>query len=351
MPTLLKSKRLGWGVIFGLTMLIALLSYFSGSRYLAAVRAVEHELSVERAVDGTLSLLKDAETGQRGYILSGDPQFLEPYEAALRQVPPLFSQLTALTSGDGQQGERLRTLRRLIDEKCAFIEATVRLRRDGDLERATALVRGGRGQQLMDEIREQCGKMSEREEHVLAARRSETHRAKLTAVLGIGGSTSLMILLALLSLLTVNRDVRALKQAAAEVAKSEEHYRWLTEQSHDLVQLLGLDGATTYVSPSVERLLGYGVDEYRKLSPMALMHPDELDIARGILTEVKSGAVEGGMATYRLRHKSGDYRWFEVKWGVIRDAEREPREARRTAAGTAKEPRAPCRSESCSPCS
>jgi CHASE3 domain sensor protein len=81
MRTLLKTKRLGWAVIFVIVTVMGLIAHLSGRRYLAAVQAVEHTLSVKSAISGTLSLLKDAETGQRGFILTGDEQFLEPYRA------------------------------------------------------------------------------------------------------------------------------------------------------------------------------------------------------------------------------------------------------------------------------
>jgi len=65
MASLLQTKRLVWGAVFALVTLVALLSHFSGKRYVAAVEAVEHTLSVEVAIGGVLSLLKDAETGPR----------------------------------------------------------------------------------------------------------------------------------------------------------------------------------------------------------------------------------------------------------------------------------------------
>src|SRR5690242_3062690 len=107
MAALLKTKRLAWAVIFVIVTATGLLAHFSGRRYLAAVQAVEHTLAVESTINGTLSLLKDAETGQRGYILTGDPRFLEPYHDARRAIPPLFARLDSITRADAAQHERL----------------------------------------------------------------------------------------------------------------------------------------------------------------------------------------------------------------------------------------------------
>lgn len=326
MPALLRSKRFGWAVIFALVTAMALISYTSGTRYLDAMRSVEHTSSVEHAIDVTLSLLKDAETGHRGYMLTGDPQFLEPYETARRAVPPHLAELTTLTSADPLQIERIRALRRLIDEKYRFIDETIQLRRQGDLERALPLIRIGRGKEVMDRIRAECRLMSEREQALLAARKREAQGALGLAIVAVSSGLAVTILLALLSLLTVGRDVAELKRATEELAESEQHYRLLTEQSNDLVRLLSLNGAVTYVSPSVERILGYNVKEYLAQEPFALLHPEDVDGLRKLLAEIRGGEIEGGMTTYRLRHKSGEYRWFEVRWGVIKDEHGAPLE-------------------------
>lgn len=326
MSTLLNSKRFGWAVLSVLLTVVALLSYVTGNRYLAAQRAVEHTLAVEAAIDGTLSLIKDAETGQRGFVLVNEAQFLEPLETARREVPPLFAKLVSLTEGDPIQGARLKKLKQLIDDKFAFIDQTIEARRAEGLTHVLLLVRSGRGKQLMDDIRSVCRQMRADEHQLLEARKTEARAAQTTALWGISIGSLMTIALAVLSLVTVGKDVKELKETAEELAQSEAYYRLLTEQSSDLVRLLSLEGKVTYVSPSVERLLGYGVEEFLGLKGLSLLHPDELDVARGILNEVRSAAVNGGVSNYRLRHKSGEFRWFEVRWGVIRDAQGKPKE-------------------------
>ena len=326
MPTLLQTKRLGWALIFVVVTGMGLLVYASGRRYLAAVEAVEHTLAVQSAISGTLSLLKDAETGQRGYILSGDPQFLEPYQSARRDIPPLFARLDVITRADKAQNDRLKSLRKLTDLKYSFIETTLRARREGDLTEALGLVQAGLGKTVMDQIRALCQRMLDAEEATLAKHQRAAERAQQTAIIAVGVGSALTILLTLLSLLTVSRDMGELKRVAEELAKREEHYRLLTEQSSDLVRLLSLSGRTTYVSASVERILGYSVDEYMGLAPMSLMHPHELELAGTMLADIKAGGAQEGVSTYRLRHKSGEFRWFEVRWGVLHDASGAPHE-------------------------
>jgi diguanylate cyclase (GGDEF)-like protein/PAS domain S-box-containing protein len=322
MSRLLKTKRLIWGAVFALVTLVALLSHFSGKRYRAAVQAVEHTLSVDAAVSGALSLLKDAETGQRGYLLAGEAQFLEPLATARRDLPPTFARLRALTRDDAQQTARLRTIEAQMAEKLAFIEETVNERRDGHLALALSLVRTGRGRKLMDDMRAEFARMSEREAQTLRRRKQEASDAERSATWAIGVGSVATALVALLSLFTVHRDVQNLRRAAEEVAASEQHYRLLTEHTSDLVRLLDAEtGRATYVSPSVERLLGYSPAEFLALPALSLIHADDMPAIQRFLREIKVPVALDGLDTYRLRNKAGDYRWFEARW-VARQDER-----------------------------
>ena len=125
MAGLLQTKRLGWAVISVLVTVMALLSYFTGKSYLAAVRAVEHTLAVQTAVHSTLTLLVDAETGHRGYLLTGDERFLEPLQGAERDIGARLDRLDLLTHADPKQSRHLRTILTLVDQKLEFITTTM----------------------------------------------------------------------------------------------------------------------------------------------------------------------------------------------------------------------------------
>src|SRR5215471_13866048 len=141
MASVLQVRRLVWGLLFLVVSAAGCFSYFSGVRYLAAVRAVEEVLAVQSDIDASLSLYKDAETGQRGFILTGDDQFMEPYDAARAGIPDRLADLHRFLDGDPVQRGRLAELERLAAQKFAFIEDTIRMRREGDLPGALAVIR------------------------------------------------------------------------------------------------------------------------------------------------------------------------------------------------------------------
>jgi PAS domain S-box-containing protein len=99
-----------------------------------------------------LSTLKDAETGQRGYLLTGEPTYLEPYQAAERRLKTDFASLEmSLSSPDGKA--EVATIRSLAVAKMAELSDTIALAQSGHRDAALDLVTSKRGQQIMDSIR------------------------------------------------------------------------------------------------------------------------------------------------------------------------------------------------------
>jgi diguanylate cyclase (GGDEF)-like protein/PAS domain S-box-containing protein len=305
--------------MFVLMTSVATLSYFAGNRYLASERAVEEALAVQAAIEGTLSLLKDAETGQRGFLITGDAQFLEPHRVAIQELPHYLAELRNVTRSDAEQSARLTRLERFTQEKVAFMDESIDLRKAGDEEHALERVRSGRGKDLMDAIRGEGEAMSRHQHRQLQTRRQQAGAARSLAAWGVGVGSLLAILLALFNLLRVHKDTQQLQRAADAAKASAEHFRFLTENTSDLVRLLNMQGKVMYVSPSVQRLLGFTVEEFLELPAKTLMHPDDLPLAASVLGDITSGKLDKGISTYRLRNKAGEYRYFEVRWSVTKD--------------------------------
>ncbi len=319
MGKLLRTKRVIWGLICAVVTAIAVLSYVSAKRYLATVQAVEENRPrSSRPSTGPLSLLKDGETGQRGYLLTGLEAFLEPYQAERQHIAETLSRLHQSVRGEPVQEVRFQTLERLIGEKNALMEGTIRAHREGGVPTTAAWMHG---KALMDAIRAVCHWMSEDERARLLARKEEAADAQRAAAWGVAGAGAVAIVLAFWSFVAVQRNTLKLERAAEEISQREEHFRLLTEHGSDLVRLLDLRGKAGYVSPSIERLLGYTVEEFMALPSLSLLHPDEVEAARQFLVDVQRGVQLPEVMTYRLRHKSGEYRVFETWWTARRGAD------------------------------
>ena len=123
-----------------------------------ANRAMSTALEMETAVNETLALIGEAESGQRGFLLTGDPSYLTPYKAALPKIDQTFARLRELVSNNGTAVmiDHAGQLNGLIGKKLNELESTLALNERSGREAAFQLIDTGLGQRLMNEIRSQA---------------------------------------------------------------------------------------------------------------------------------------------------------------------------------------------------
>jgi len=318
MSSLLRTKRLLWGIIFGLVTVMAWLSYVSGRRYIRAEGWIEHTLEVQATIDQVVSSLEDAEDANRGFLLTRNEDLLRDSIEARNAVPRHLSHLRELVRDNREQQARLLKLSTLIDEKLAFMSSVIALSQSGEHTQALEVVRSGHGISVMGAVRQMAGEMNTEEHRLLEARKHDAERAQTAAIWGIGIGSALTIAMSFLSLLSVHRDAEELRHAAEALANSEEYFRLLTENSSDLVRTHDLNAKTTYVSPSVERILGYTPAEFMAFPPLALVHPDDMALVDPQQDLPIYERFRGMPLEYRLRHKDGSYRWLEINFGTLK---------------------------------
>ena len=142
---------------------------------------IVHSHAVITSLDEVLSTMQDAETGQRGFVLTGDEKYLEPYTNALMAVGPDIEALASLTQDNPTQQTRIPVLQRHIDAKLAELKATIDLRRDTGQHAALAVVGTDRGKVEMDAIRSQLRAMQQEEVRLREVRLTEMANAYQTA--------------------------------------------------------------------------------------------------------------------------------------------------------------------------
>jgi methyl-accepting chemotaxis protein len=114
---------------------------------------VRHTLEVEYRLSRLLSSMQDAETGQRGFLLTGRATFLEPYNAALAALDGELDAIGAATSDNPAQRASVAGLRKLYAERADVLRRTIDLYRSGNAKDAVAQPALDRGKALMDQIR------------------------------------------------------------------------------------------------------------------------------------------------------------------------------------------------------
>jgi signal transduction histidine kinase/CheY-like chemotaxis protein/CHASE3 domain sensor protein len=136
------------------------------------------------ALDDVLSAIRDAETGQRGYLLTEKESYLGPYNAAVQDIGPRFDRLRRLTIDNPAQRDPLAALKQHIDAKLAELQQTIDLRQTQGQAAAIAVVQSDRGKQDMDAIRDQVAAMEREEIDLRAKRLAEMADAYWRAILG-----------------------------------------------------------------------------------------------------------------------------------------------------------------------
>ncbi len=170
-----STTRIAGGFIaaFALLALNAAVSYTTLGSLVAANQLVGSTEQSLRLLGELRTGLLDAETGQRGYIITGDERFLEPYIAARPVVAGKLRDLTRLTIEDSERSARLTSLEPLIARRLDQLSEGIAARREQGAPAAAALVQGNQNKVTMDRIRHIVNELQAREEIMLAARSTE----------------------------------------------------------------------------------------------------------------------------------------------------------------------------------
>jgi PAS domain S-box-containing protein len=121
------------------------------------------------------------------------------------------------------------------------------------------------------------------------------------------------------AILVAIRDITSRKRAEEKLLKSERKYRFLAENSLDIINRLTPECILTYVSPVVTTVLGYSEEEVLGRSLLGMIHPDDLGRVVQDLKHIAGTGITKVTSVFRFRHRDGHYLWFESTTNVIRD--------------------------------
>jgi PAS domain S-box-containing protein len=254
--------------------------------------------SVRIGVGRLLSAVTDAETGQRGYLLTLDPAYLQPYEAAHAKLSLAFSDLRAIRRMRGEGARRLDAIQSLTAAKMAELAQTIALAETGRLPAAIAIVRTGRGRAIMDELRARLDALRT-SANADPRRRPDRSDGPAAAVVGLG-------ILASLLLAGVALSQRRARRAIGANLASLERFTRAFDMSQGMV--CAMDGRITFWAAGMERLYGYTA-----LEAVGRTAQDLLDTRFTLpLRQIKTALMRDGQWQGELTHRRRDGALIEV---------------------------------------
>ena len=258
----MRSIHKRFGVIGGFLILLALLAVNTAvlRRQLAIQVGNQEWFSRSRRVlqelRNTESLLKDAETGQRGYLYTGKLDYLAPYSLAVAQIDAHLQNLTAEIGDNPPQQTKVANLRVLVHQKLAELAQTISLFQSGDTAGAKALVTSDEGFRIMESIRSLFGQMEQEETSVGDLRRTAYQESIRITVLCIYAASAIAALGIILLAFSIIREMETRERDAASLRRSEEWFRVTLSSIGDGVIATDDQGRVSFLNPIAEQLTG-----------------------------------------------------------------------------------------------
>jgi PAS domain S-box-containing protein len=306
-------KRLSVITGFGLLLALLIANAFITRRELRYQTEDQYRVSRTRQVLYELakieSLLIDAETGQRGYLYTGDPRYLAPYNASIAQVQTHIDTLAALTMENPRQQAYIPQLRSLTQQKLDELAQTIALYRAGKFDQAKHLVVSDAGLHYMDGTRLLIVQMQQ-EEAIVESERIARYDKSIQKTVASIYLTSLLAAVGLVLLAYyILRQIAMREKYALELRASEEWFRVTLTSIGDAVIAADPQGKVTFLNPVAEALTGAKLADVRgkaiqDVFPIFNEHTHKA--AENPVTKVMELGIVVGLANHTvLQHVDG----------------------------------------------
>jgi PAS domain S-box-containing protein len=257
-----RSMFVAIGLIVTLLICAAALNYRNTQQLNEDAGWVAQTHEVIDLTSDVLLTLVDAETGERGYVISdGRDEFLQPYHAALAQLTERMAALKAKTETIPSLQAPIKALEDLTVSRLATLKESIELRRRGERRIRVFLPLVSKGKEEMDRIRMVIASM-QAEEHEQLQKRQQQTRSTYQAALTTGLATAALglIMVAAFGWL-LDRNLRTRQKAAAVVQEQREWFRTTLSSIGDAVIATDIEGRVTFLNAVAEGLTGWKQNE------------------------------------------------------------------------------------------
>ena len=317
-----RGVLIGLGSVVVLLVVIPVLTYRNTNQLNEDARWVAHTQEVLGHTADVLLTLVDAETGQRGFIITGKDDFLQPYNAALGRLDERLAKLKDKTQDNPRQQDNIRKLKAMTTKCLALLEEGIALRRKSDQE-AAAFIAAKKGKEQMDAIRELVGEMKREETDLLKEREGRSSLAHQTAV--TTGILSALLGLGLFGVLIwlLRRSFMARLKAAVVLQEQREWFHTTLASIGDTVIATDTEGHVVFLNSVAENLTGW--KEEAKGQPLEVVfrivnEDTRKPVENPALRALKQGTIVGLANHTILIAKDGTERPIDDSAAPIRNA-------------------------------
>ena len=305
--------QIGFGIAVAIIAAVGAAALRSTEATVDSARWVAHTLRVRAELEAGFADLIEAETGVRGYVITGDTSYLAPYHSARTTLSSRLAGLRGLTADNPPQQRRLDSLETLVTTRLERFQWTIERRRTGGPAAASQAVIGGRGKELLHLVREVVTRMEDDETELLAVRSAALQATARVARLAAWTGVLVALALAGLASVLVGREM-----AGRRVA--EERLRLLVGSVRDYaIYLIDPAGYVKSWNAGAERIKGYAPPEILGQHFARFFTPE--DVAAGRPAAVLHAAATEGRyeeENWRVR-KDGSRFWADVVITAVRD--------------------------------
>jgi PAS domain S-box-containing protein len=302
---------IGFVVGMGLMIATAVVSSMTTGQLIKSVQSVSHSQEVLKEIEGARYEIVSLQSEERGYMIGHGERSLDRLKHAKTAIREHLANLRRLTGDNPDQSRRLDRIQPLVDHYLAWTDRTIAT--GGQPENlATATAAASQEEALTDDIWRLLDGMGGEEYLLLHARETRSDVASSAVFLLLPLSVILTLTILSLGLSFFNEEAYQRMLDRAALSESEFRFRTLIENSHDVIIVTDADGHRQYVSPTVERLLGYSVEEYLRGTIFDIAHEEDIPDLRRFFDEIKANPRKPVTGTFRARHKDGSWRWIET---------------------------------------